>query len=184
MTWKRGILFLIAVLLWAGCGDDDSTGSGEPVNPVDINGALVIPSAWAGTWEITLTFRDCATDQIRSQEVITSLACPGDTLVNPFVAIFEDCDGTRTGNHLEASCHYQNASGACQITMDLDFTMDVNGNSLSGSGTIQTTATPECGTFFTAGCEEVVISGTRLSTDTSTCPNIAVTHPARRAFLR
>lgn len=181
---KRWLLCLIAVALWAGCGGDDSTNTGDAPDPIDINGALVIPAEWAGTWEITLTFRDCNTDAIRSQEVVTSLVCPGDTLVNPFVAIFEDCDGARTGNHLEADCSYQNSEGACQITVGVDFSMDVNGNALTGSGTITTTATPECGDFFTSGCERVGISGTRLSTDTSTCPTIAVTHPARRAFLR
>lgn len=180
----RGILCVIALLSsmgWMGCGDDDATGSGETVTPVDINGALVVPPEWAGTWEITLTFSDCATDVIQSQEVITSLICPGDTLVNPFVAIFEDCDGTRTGNHLEATCSYQNTAGACQITVGVDFTMDVNGNSLTGSGTITTTATPECGSFYAAGCQEIDIAGTRLSTSTTGCAALVT---ARRPFLR
>ncbi len=181
MTWKRGILCLFALVVWAGCGDDDSTGSGETVEPVDINGALVVPTAWAGTWEITLTFRDCTTDAIRTQEVMISQICPGDTLVNPFVEIFEDCSGTRTGNHLEAECEYQNSNGACQVTLALDFSMDVNGDALTGSGTIQSTATPECGTFFTAGCEEVDIAGTRLSSSIAGCDTLVTTN---RGFLR
>ncbi len=72
MNWKHGILGLVALVLWAGCGSDDSTGSGEPVNPIDINGALVVPAAWAGTWEITLTFRDSAL-MIRSHSPRSSL---------------------------------------------------------------------------------------------------------------
>jgi hypothetical protein len=181
MKWMRGIVCVVALALWAGCGDDDSTGSGETVTPVDIDGALVVPPEWAGRWELTLTFRDCATDEIRSQEVIVSQVCPGDTLVNPFVAIFEDCDGTRTGNHLEANCTYQNSNGACQFSLDVDFTMDVSGNALTGSGTVTTTATPECGDFFTAGCEKVDIAGTRLSSSTAGCDTLVV---ARRGFLR
>jgi hypothetical protein len=168
--------------VWAGCGDDDSTGGGEPVEPVDIDGALVVPAAWAGTWQITLTFRDCSTDEIRAQEVVTAKVCPGDTLVNPFNDIFEHCDGTRTGNHLTASCEHTNSSGACQITVSTDFTMDVSGNSLTGSGTIQTTATPECGGLFTTGCERVGISGTRLSSSIADCDSI--TTAASRPFLR
>jgi hypothetical protein len=178
----RGILFLLAMLAWVGCGGDDSTGGGEPIKPVDIDGALVVPAAWAGTWEITLTFRDCTTDDIRYQEQITSQVCPGDTIVNPFVAVFEDCDGTRTGDHLEASCYYEESEGACQITVDVDFAMDVEGNTLTGSGTIQTTATPACGDLFTAGCERVDIDGTRMSTSTAGCDTLTTT--ARRGFLR
>lgn len=166
---KRWLLCMIAVVLWAGCGDDDSTGNGDAPDPIDINGALVIPAEWAGTWEITLTFRDCNTNEIRSQERITSLVCAGDTLFNPFVPLFENCTGSRTGNHLEAECTYQNSAGACQVTVGVDFTMDVSGNTLTGSGTIQTTATPECGDFFTAGCERVGIAGTRISTSTTNC---------------
>lgn len=179
LSW---ILCALVLFLWMGCGDDDSTGNPEPVNPIDINGAIVIPAAWAGTWEITLTFRDCVTNAIRSQEVVTSQICPGDTLVNPFAPIFEDCNGTRTGNHLEASCSYANSSGACQVTLNVDFTMDVNGNALTGSGTIESTATPECGTLFTAGCEKVGIAGTRLSSSTAGCDTLATN--SRRGFLR
>lgn len=181
MNWKHGILGLVALILWAGCGSDDSTGSGEPVNPIDINGALVVPAAWAGTWEITLTFRDCSTNAIRSQEVVISQVCPGDTLVNPFAPLFEDCSGTRTGNHLEASCEASSSNGACQVTVGLDFTMDVNGNALTGSGTITTTATPECGDFFTSGCERVGIAGTRLSSSTAGCDTLVT---SQRIFLR
>ena len=183
MMWKRGILGLVVLLLWAGCGDDDSTNTGDAPDPIDIDGALVIPAEWAGTWEITLTFRDCSTNEIRGQEVLTSLVCPGDTLVNPFVAIFEDCDGSRTGNHLEANCSYQNSEGACQITVGVDFSMDVSGNSLTGSGTITTPATPECGGLFTTGCERVGISGTRLSSSTAGCATVT-TNSARQLFLR
>ncbi len=180
MTWKHGILLLLAVAVWAGCGDDE-TGGGEPVTPVEINGALVIPPEWAGTWEVSLTFRDCATDVVYSEEVLTSLICPGDTLVNPFANIFENCSGTRTGNHLSAECQYQNSSGACQVTMDLDFSMDISGNSLSGNGTLQTTTTPACGTFLSAGCQEILISGTRIDTSTSGCTTAS---PARSLFFR
>lgn len=182
MKQTRWILALVAVMLWAGCGGDDSTSNGEPVKPIDINGALIVPAEWAGTWEITLTFSDCSTNAVRSQEVMTSQVCPGDTLINPFAPIFNDCSGTRTGNHLEASCQYQNSSGACQITLGLDFSMDVNGNQLTGSGTIETTATPECGSLFTAGCEKVDISGVRLSTSTAGCDTLVTT--SRRGYLR
>jgi hypothetical protein len=175
------ILCATALAVWAGCGDDDSTGGGEPVNPVDIDGALVVPTAWAGTWEITLTFRDCTTNAIKSQEVITSTLCPGDTLVNPFAPIFENCTGTRTGNHLEADCQYQGSSGACQVTLDLSFSMDVNGNALSGSGQFQSTATPECGDLLVAACERVGIAGTRLSSSTAGCDTLVT---ARRPFQR
>ena len=102
MKQTRWILAVFAVILWAGCGGDDSTSNGEPVKPVTIDGALVVPAEWAGTWEITLTMKDCVTDAILSQEIITSQICPGDTLTNPFAPLFEDCQGTQTGNHLEA----------------------------------------------------------------------------------
>lgn len=175
------ILCALVLALWAGCSDDDSSGSGEPVTPEDINGALVVPAEWAGTWEITLTFRDCTTNAIKSQEVITSMVCPGDTLVNPFAPIFEDCDGTRAGNHLEADCTYQGSEGACQVTLNLSFSMDVSGNSLSGSGQFQSTATPECSDLLVAACENVTIAGTRISSSTAGCPTLTT---QRRPFLR
>jgi hypothetical protein len=169
MKQTRWIFALVAVILWAGCGGDDSTSNGEPVKPVTIDGALVVPAAWAGTWEITLTMKDCVTDAILSQEIITSQICPGDTLTNPFAPLFEDCQGTQTGNHLEANCSAQSTNGACQVDIAFDFSMDVNGNQLTGSGTLQTTTTPDCDGFFTAGCTSVDISGTRTSSSTAGC---------------
>ena len=180
MNW---LLLGIVLVLWTGCGSDDSTGGGEKPTPVDIDGALVVPPAWAGTWEITLTFRDCATNAIRSQEVITSMICPGDTLVNPFAPIFENCKGTRTGNHLVVNCSYQKSEGACQTTVGIDLTLDVNGDALTGNGKIETTATPACdlGTLYLAGCQKVGIAGTRLSRSTAGCDTLVT---SRRPFLR
>jgi hypothetical protein len=60
--------------------------------------------------------------------------------------------------------------------------MDVNGNQLSGSGTIQTTATPAClNPYLAAGCEKVSIAGTRLSSSTAGCDTLAV---RQRAFVK
>ncbi len=179
----RWILCGIALVLWTGCGDDNSTGEDQKITPVEIDGALVVPTAWAGKWEITLTFRDCTTNAIRSQQIVTSQVCPGDTLVNPFAPIFENCTGTRTGNHLEANCSYENSAGACQVTVSVDFSMDVDGDALAGNGQIATTATPACnlGTVFVAGCQKIDISGTRLSSSTAGCDSLVT---LRRAFLR
>lgn len=173
MTW---FLIAIACAMWVGCGSDDSpSDDGNNAKPVAINGALVIPSGWAGKWQVTLTFRDCTTNAIRSQEVVTSQVCPGDTLFNPFAPVFENCTGTRTGNHLEASCSAQSSSGACQVTLDVDFTMDVNGNQLTGSGTINTTGTPAClNGLVSFGCQKVGISGTRLSSSTAGCDTLSL----------
>lgn len=181
---KRTIWFLIAIAcaVWAGCGSDDSASNGEAPKPVAVNGAIVIPAAWAGTWQITLTFRDCSSNDILSQEVVTAQVCPGDTLVNPFSSVFEHCQGTRTGNHLQVSCEDQTTNGACQVTATVDFSMDVNGNQLSGSGTVQTTATPEClNSLLTAGCRKIGIAGTRLSSSTAGCDTLTTTS---RGFLK
>lgn len=176
------ILLLAACAVWAGCGGDDSSGSNNNVKPVPINGAIVIPSSWAGKWQVTVTFRDCSTNDILSEEVVTTQVCPGDTLTNPFGAVFDDCDGTRTGDHLEVSCHHEATNGACQITADIDFKMDVNGNALSGSGTFETTMTPGCSnSFLTAGCQKVAISGTRLSSSTAGCDTLATKN---RGFVK
>ena len=175
------ILCGVALALWAGCGDDGTSNEGNNVEPVDINGALVVPAAWAGTWHVTLTFRDCTTDAIIAVEEITSLICHEDTLVNPFAPVFENCTGTRTGNHLDVDCSYANSQGACQVTVDVDFTLDVDGSSLSGNGRVETTATPGCGNVLTASCQKVAIAGTRSSSGTAGCDTLVT---ARRPFLR
>ena len=113
--------------------------------------------------------RRVVTDAVLSQEIITSLICPGDTLSNPFAPLFNDCQGTRTGNHLAANCSAQSINGACQVDIAFDFSMDVSGDQLSGSGTLQTTATPGCDAFFTAGCQKIAIAGTRTSRTTTGC---------------
>lgn len=182
---KRTFWFLIAVVsvVWAGCGSDDSSSNGgTPPTPVPVNGYVVIPSSWAGTWEITLTFRDCSSNAILSQEVVTSQVCPQDTLVNPFSHVFEACSGERVGNHLEVSCQKQSTDGACQVTTSVDFTIDVSGNQLSGGGTFQTTATPECtSAYVVSGCRKLNISGTRLSSSTAGCDSLKSVY---RGFLK
>jgi hypothetical protein len=176
------IAAMVACAVWAGCGDDSSSDGGDNVQPVTINGAIVVPASWAGTWQITLTFRNCVTNDILSQEVVTAQVCPGDTLVNPFGPVFEQCTGSRTGNHLEASCESSTSNGACQVTADLDFTMDVNGNQLTGSGTINLTATPGCAsTALATDCQRIGIAGTRLSSSTAGCDTLNATY---RPFLK
>ncbi|HKW13363.1 MAG TPA: hypothetical protein VJS69_02650 [Candidatus Krumholzibacteria bacterium] len=177
------ILMLAACAVWAGCGGgDNSSGSNNNVKPVTVNGAIVIPSSWAGKWQVTVTFRDCTSNAILSQEVVTSQICPGDTLTSPFGPVFDVCHGTRTGDHLEVSCHHEATAGACQVTVDIAFKMDVNGNALSGSGTFKTTATPACiNSFVTAGCQKVSIAGVRLSSSTAGCDSLATTN---RGFVK
>ena len=160
---------------------DATSDGGDNVTPVDINGSIIIPAAWAGTWEITLTFRDCTTSAIRSVETITQRICPEDTLVNPFAPVFENCTGTRTGNHLDVDCDYQSPAGVCQVTLSVDFTIDVTGNALAGNARVESAATPGCNDLFVGGCQQVQISGTRMNSSTAGCDTLAT---ARRGFLR
>lgn len=175
----RWVFVALAAALLGGCGNDSTGDGGDNVKPVTIDGSIVVPDAWAGTWEITLTFRDCVTNAIHSEEVIQTQICPGDTLVNPFAPVMESCTGTRTGNHLDVDCSYENTAGACTITLDVKFVMDVSGGTLAGNGTIESTATPGCGNTFTAGCEKLEISGTRLLRSTAGCDTLTTTQIGR-----
>ncbi len=181
MRHARWIVMTAALVLWMACGDSGTNDGGQPQKPVDINGALVIPSAWAGTWEISVTFRDCTSGDIIAVNKITSLACPGDTLYNPLAPIFDNCTGTRTGNHIAVDCSYGNSAGACQVTVDLSLAMDVDGSDLSGSGRVETTATPGCGDVLTSSCQDIEVAGTRLDTSTAGCDSLV---NVRRPFVR
>ncbi len=178
-----GIVLVVWAGLWVGCGSDSGTDNGgNTAKPVSFNGALIVPAAWAGTWQVTMTMRDCTTNAIVGVEDVTSQLCPGDTLVNPFVPIFENCTGTRTGNHLEADCSYNKSVGTCQVTVHVTLKIDVDGNTLSGSGKFETTATPGCGAGLLASdCEKVTITGTRTSSSTAGCDSLTT---SRRPFVR
>jgi hypothetical protein len=172
----------LASIAIAGCGGDDGgTGSDGDVKSVPINGNIVVPASWAGSWDITITLRDCTSNAILSVEEITTQICPGDTLMNPFVPVFENCTGTVSTNQLSVDCNFQGGAGPCQVTVGVSMTVNRSGNALSGNGRVDSAATPACGSFFTAGCQLFTIAGTRTSTSTAGCDSLAV---QRRAFLR
>jgi len=75
-------------------------------------GGTEIPSAWAGEWEITLTYLDAATDSITGVEIIGDAICPGDPLGlklldevledKPIISLGEN-KGTVSDTHIQAS---------------------------------------------------------------------------------
>ena len=86
---KRGIYFFLLVCaaaalvtLGAGAGNDGKGASD-----------LMVPEAWRGTWEVTVSYRDRETGALVAEDVTTAAICPGEPITPPLLSTALRCTG-------------------------------------------------------------------------------------------
>ena len=188
MTGSPTSIVLCAVLmasatLLGSCGDDGGTGGSTGTGGSPVSGNIVFTDSWKGEWNIVITFRQCVSQDTLEIEDITDVVCAGDTLDLQLSDLLDDCTGTITDTRVMVDCAYSFSDAGCDV--DLAFTLELErqGNSLSGMGQWSATASGTCPAYV-SGCEEFVISGTRIDTDPSECASPLPLNVSDRLGLR
>jgi hypothetical protein len=171
--WKAAVAAaaLVAVSMWmSACGSDTPVES-RTTSPLEFSGGVLVTDAWVGEWNIVSTFTECEGGATTMVEDVIDVVCSGDTLRLAGSRLFAYCGGTATDSHVDVDCDYHFDDGACNVRVVLKFTLDRNGEALTGSGVWSTSVSAGCSDLYPVGCEHISITGTRLSADVSPCGN-------------
>jgi hypothetical protein len=136
---------------------------------------IEISAAWAGEWQITVTYMDANTNNMAhiSEEIIRDAICPEDPLGlklleevledKPFINLDEN-NGTVSDSHIQASFSGQFIDQRCSLDFTAQFNLHLNGdNTLTGTGLWS--ASGICDISPVDFGQTVIISGIRLSTE-------------------
>jgi hypothetical protein len=157
---RRKILFslLVAaaaglVALGAGARKDGTGGSG-----------LLVPEAWRGTWEVTVSYRDRATGALVAEDITTAAVCPGELVVPPLLSTALRCTGQAAEGRININCgaKYSPRPG-CNVFVEarLDSRRVVDSWNGTGSWTAKVVGNCEHMNFG----EDVVVTGRRVSSE-------------------
>lgn len=167
------LLVLVTVLFFAsGCGDNAPTTETPPTagGPTRFDGPITFADSWGGEWSVTATFRDCTSGDVIVVEDLVGMLCAGDSLATGISGVFSGCTGQIDDNQLEASCEYTFDTGLCTVLVRFSMTIDRDGDTISGTGGWSVQTSVDCADY-PLGCEEIVISGTRIGAPQ--CPSPA-----------
>lgn len=176
-TSRARTLFLLALVVTAGCGDDGPSGPPSQV---------IVPEAWRGMWQITYTASTCTSDSVIDTSVDIRPACPGQTL-EQFLGIDSQnvelsCSGEFTDTALQAHCTGQ-TDLVCLITLSTDLSALRADSLFSGTAVLRTTL--DCGGDQETDCETYAIEGVRIDPSPAECDApVALAPPLLEALTR
>jgi hypothetical protein len=122
-----------------------------------------MPDAWAGKWQLTVTYRNAATQNMTGKDVITAFVRPLEPLGVASAASRVNCTGGISDSLFDVHCSGQVVSGLCTVTADLRLTMARTNDTLAGTGTRLIVLEGACGPF--PNNDAIQIAGVRLSTE-------------------
>ncbi len=131
---------------------------------------LLMPGAWAGKWQLAVTYRNRATQDPTGKDVTTAFIRP----LEPFgvlrAAKRVNCTGTISGELFDVHCSGQVTNGSCTVTADVQVTASRALDTLSGAGTRLIVQDGICGPF-PSNDDAIQFSGIRLSTKVGASPS-------------
>lgn len=134
-------------------------------------GPLALPDDWSGTWQVTITARNCATGEIVAVDEYEDLVCPGEIPGERLLPVFEECDADASETRLYASCARETVIGGCLARSRLSLDLHRQSELLSGQGYWFGVLEAACDVIPFTTCERFEIAGLRVNDDTSTCAN-------------
>jgi hypothetical protein len=142
------------------------------VKPPPAGAGEIIPDTWAGEWRFTITYRNASTNNIDSVVRVTNAICTADPVGLTLLELVAGentnvnqagCVGSASENRIEASCTGQIIIDICTVDTTSNFAMDLNGDTLAGTGSWS--VTDVCGLPLASVGQTFDLSGIRLNTD-------------------
>src|SRR5437899_1860385 len=129
---------------------------------------LLMPEAWGGEWDITITYRDATTQSVVATDERTAFIRTGEAFGVAVVANRGNCTGNVSDQHLEAACAVPGTTDPCTLGADVQIAADRTGETLTGSGTLTLTVGP-CGSLAKRSqAYQIQITGVRVSLNQDT----------------
>lgn len=125
---------------------------------------VLMPAPWAGTWQLTITYRSASTQSITAVDVITAFIRSQEAFGVAVAANHVNCTGGISDVHFDVHCSGQVVSGLCTGTGDVQVAADRTADTLTGSGASTIALTGACGPFPSQD-QTVQIAGLRISLD-------------------
>lgn len=164
--WIPRLGLAAAVLgLVFGCGKD----------PVEPPATVLVPEAWSGLWDITLTSRECGLDSVIGVDLLVDSVCTGGTLAD-FLGLEDDeveleCTGTWTDTELAATCSGTSTTFGCDFDIAGSVTATLNGSNFSGIARLNLRL--NCDGDTSSDCIDAELSATRIGPEPASCPQPA-----------
>lgn len=154
------------VVAWSGCGDDKkTTGPDDGGN----NGGTTVSAAQAGTYNVTVTIKDCVTNVVLLTDTAPDTLCEGESIGD--VSGSEGCTVTVSGSTYHVVCSESETVDGCTTTTSTDITMTYGNTSFTGTGTIQLTSSPANCAGFPDTCLKIEFTATRTgAVPAGACP--------------
>jgi len=129
---------------------------------------LLMPEAWGGEWDITITYRDVTTQSVVATDKRTDFIRTGEAFGVTIVANRGNCTGNVSDGHLEVACAAPGPGDSCTVGADVRVAADRAGETLTGSGLVTLTVGP-CGPLASRSqAYEIQITGVRVSLNQDT----------------
>ena len=154
------LLTISLMMVLATCSDDNASGDDDDDNgEITISGALTVPAAWEGVWNLTFAFSDCEGGHTYAEQIILDTMQTGDSL-SLYLPVFEECSGIVKGDSLIISGTTGWWEGVCSVTVTCDVSAENNNGVISGSGEWTLELHGVCATDnYVAGCEAIEVTG-------------------------
>jgi hypothetical protein len=123
---------------------------------------LHMPDAWAGEWEMIITYSNPTTSSVTATDDITAFIRTDEPFGLARALKVGNCAGSVSDTHLEIQCTGQATSSRCTLGTSAQITADRKDGAVSGSGMATMTVTGNCGSLVNTA-QTIQISGLRLS---------------------
>src|SRR5687767_1730340 len=120
---------------------------------------LVLPDEWAGTWRVTMTTRDPATDQIAAVDEITDSIGSGEAIGFSLMPPIVQCRWISTELLLQADCRTRIKRDPCILDATAHVSVARDANAMTGHGQWDLIATGDCGAGDAGGGGLIEIDG-------------------------
>jgi hypothetical protein len=123
---------------------------------------LHMPEAWAGEWQITITYSNATTGSVTAEDNITDFIRTDEPFgLAPAVKV-GNCAGSVSDTHLEIQCSGQGKISTCTLGTSVQIAADRADGTIKGSGMTTITFTSGCAPFVNV-VQTIQISGQRLN---------------------
>jgi hypothetical protein len=124
---------------------------------------IVLSGAWAGNWRLTITSKDPTTNRVAAVDEITEGLGVGEPVGLSLLPGFVRCAHTSSDAVLRADCTAAFRLPSCVGNASAVFTLERNGDAITGRGDWAVDAAGDCGAAAGSGGESIEIVGERLS---------------------
>jgi hypothetical protein len=128
---------------------------------------LLVSSAWGGEWQMATTY-SLPSGGITAVDNITAFIRDNEPLGLNQVPNLGSCTGSISDTRLQVQCSGQTTTALCTLNSSQSIAVDLNGDRISGSGSLALTFSGSCGILGSGSGaiqRNIQIAGNRISAD-------------------